>query len=161
MPKRSAGILMYRRTGEGIEVLLVHPGGPFWRNKDRGAWTIPKGEFEGGEAADTAARREFREELGIEAVGSLIPLGTIRQRAGKEVIGFAIEGDFDPATLASDSFEIEWPPGSGRRRAFPEVDRAGWFPPAEARDRINEAQRALLDRLDAALLRPHCNEHTT
>lgn len=151
----SAGILMFRRSASGIEVLLVHPGGPFWRNRDAGAWTIPKGEVEPGEAIDYAARREFAEELGVVPTGTLLPLGSIRQKAGKIVHGFAMEGDFDLARFASNVFEIEWPPKSGRISEFPEVDRAEWLPRDAARGKINPAQVPFLDRLaDLAASQP-------
>lgn len=156
MPKRSAGLLLYRRRPE-IEVLLVHPGGPFWARRDEGAWSIPKGEFD-DEPAEAAARREFEEETGfrLDAVladpnAAFLGLGTTRQKAGKEVAAFAAEGDLDPARLDSNRFEIEWPPGSGRRQSFPEVDRAAWFAPAGARRLILPAQAVFLDRLEALL----------
>jgi predicted NUDIX family NTP pyrophosphohydrolase len=148
MPAQSAGILMYKcRRGE-IEVLLVHPGGPFWQRKDRGAWSIPKGEFAQGEDPELAARREFAEELGRIPAGPLRALGHIRQRGGKQVEAFALEGDFEVESLSSNSFEIEWPPRSGRVQSFPEVDRAAWFTLAEARGKINAGQQPLLDRLE-------------
>ncbi|MBB5751298.1 NUDIX domain-containing protein [Prosthecomicrobium pneumaticum] len=148
----SAGILLYRhRAGGALEVLLVHPGGPFWRRRDVGAWTIPKGAPLDGEDSETAARREFAEELGAPAVGPLTPLGRIRQKGGKWVEAFALEGAFDPRTLSSNRFTTEWPPRSGNISTFPEVDRADWFSLAEARDKINEAQRPLLDLLVDAL----------
>src|ERR1700709_2650853 len=126
--KASAGVLAYRNGARGLEVLLVHPGGPFWRNKDGGAWSIPKGEIDVAEDPEQAARREFAEELGsTAAVGALEALGEVRQRGGKRVIAFCGEGDFDPIALSSNTFDIEWPPRSGRRQTFPEVDRAGWF----------------------------------
>lgn len=140
---------MYRHEGGALRVLLVHPGGPFWRNRDDGAWSIPKGEYQADEAALTAARREFREELGSEPNGDYAQLGEIRQKGGKVVTAFALRGDFDPATLRSSEFEIEWPPNSGRRQSFPEVDRAQWFPLDEARRRILPAQGEFLDRLVA------------
>lgn len=146
--KLSAGILAYRHTNDGIEVLLVHPGGPFWRNKDDGAWSIPKGEIGENEDPAVAARREFTEELGPSAIiGSLRSLGEVRQRGGKRVIAFASEGVFDPLTLASNSFEIEWPPQSGRMQSFPEVDRAEWYDLETARAKILAGQVDLLDRL--------------
>ena len=148
MAAESARILLYKRTAGRLRVLLVHPGGPFWRNKDEGAWTIPKGERSSGEDAETAARREFAEELGTMATGALIPLGRIRQRGGKQVDGFALEGNLDVERIAGNSFEIEWPPRSGRRQSFPEVDRAAWFSPAEARQKINAAQTPFIDRLE-------------
>jgi predicted NUDIX family NTP pyrophosphohydrolase len=123
----SAGILMYRRTGPRLEVLLVHPGGPFWRNKDEGAWSIPKGEMDEDEDAASAARREFLEETGCALLGPLEPLGDIRQRGGKRVTAFAVEGDLDPDAVKSNTFEIEWPPKTERMQSFPEIDRAAWF----------------------------------
>jgi predicted NUDIX family NTP pyrophosphohydrolase len=152
MPARSAGILLYRRHGAELQVLLAHPGGPFWTRRDAGAWTIPKGEIAPGESAEAAARREFREELGLEARGALEPLGTIRQRAGKLVEGFALEGDFDPGALRSNTFDVEWPPRSGRMQTFPEVDRVAWYALAEARAPLLAAQLPFLERL-AALVR--------
>lgn len=148
MPAKSAGVLAFRAKGHRLEVLLVHAGGPFWRNKDRGAWSIPKGEYGSGEEAEQAARREFREELGVELTGPLSPLGEIRQRGGKVVTGFAAERDIDVAAITSNTFEIEWPPRSGKRQSFPEIDRAEWFDLATAREKINESQRKLLDRLE-------------
>lgn len=144
---KSAGVLMWRRRGEGLEVLLVHPGGPFWAHKDAGAWTIPKGGPEPGETDEDAARRELREETGWTARADLRSLGTVRQRSGKVVHGFALEQDADPATLVSGTFPLEWPKGSGVTRAVPEVDRAGWFDVPTARAKINAAQAEFLDRL--------------
>jgi predicted NUDIX family NTP pyrophosphohydrolase len=149
MPSKSAGILAFRRIAKRLEVLLVHPGGPFWRNKDLGAWSIPKGEYGTGEDPEAVARREFREELGIDMTGTLLPLGDIRQKAGKVVTGFAVETDIDAGNISSNTFEIEWPPRSGRRQTFPEVDRAEWFDLPSASAKINPAQRAFLDRLAA------------
>ena len=146
MPKRSAGILMWKRDG-GLRLLLVHPGGPYWINKDAGAWSIPKGEYEEGEDALAAARREFAEELGEEPRGEATPLGEIRQKAGKRVTGFALQGDFDAAAVSSNTIEIEWPPRSGRKARFPEVDRAQWFTVEEAWAKINPAQQELIARL--------------
>ncbi|MFK4539807.1 putative NUDIX family NTP pyrophosphohydrolase [Bradyrhizobium ottawaense] len=144
----SAGILAYRNGAYGPEVLLVHPGGPFWRNKDGGAWSIPKGEIDGADAPEQVARREFAEELGPSAsIGPLQPLGEIRQRGGKRVIAFAGEGHFDPAALTSNTFDTEWPPRSGRRQSFPEVDRAEWFNIEIARTKMLSGQIELLDRL--------------
>jgi len=143
----SAGILMYRRSGPKLEVLLVHPGGPFWRNKDEGAWSIPKGEMDDGEDATIAARREFLEETDIAISGVLEPLGEIRQRGGKRVVGFAVEGDIDVGSIKSNTFEIEWPPKTGRMQSFPEIDRAEWFDLPAAYIKILEGQRPLLDRL--------------
>ena len=149
MAARSAGIIVYRKRAETIEVLLVHPGGPFWSKRDSGAWSIPKGEYSDDEDAEAAARREFEEETGWTIASDLLPLGEIRQKAGKTVTAFAAEGDFDTVSLDSNRFEIEWPPKSGRIAAFPEVDRAGWFALDEAREKIIEGQRPLLDRLEA------------
>jgi predicted NUDIX family NTP pyrophosphohydrolase len=151
MAARSAGTLVYRKRAEAIEVLLVHPGGPFWQKRDLGAWSIPKGEYADNEDAEATARREFTEETGWTIAGEMTPLGDIRQKAGKTVTAFAAECDFDPATLASNSFEMEWPPRSGRVASFPEVDRADWFSLADAREKIFEGQRPLLDRLEVLL----------
>ena len=146
----SAGILAYRKGARGLEVLLVHPGGPFWRKKDGGAWSIPKGEMDGADVPEQVARREFAEELGPSAsIGPLEALGEIRQPGGKRVIAFAGEGHFDPAALTSNTFDIEWPPRSGRRQSFPEVDRAEWFDIDSARTKMLSAQVQLLDRLSA------------
>jgi predicted NUDIX family NTP pyrophosphohydrolase len=147
MPRRSAGLLMYRRSGGTLEVLLVHPGGPFWMKKDAGAWSIPKGEYEAGEEALAAAAREFQEETGLVARGPYTPLTPIRQQGGKVVEAWAFEGDCDAESLKSTTFSLEWPRGSGRRQEFPEVDRAGWFGLDEARRKILPAQAALLDEL--------------
>jgi predicted NUDIX family NTP pyrophosphohydrolase len=143
----SAGILMYRRAGSRLEVLLVHPGGPYWRRKDEGAWSVPKGEMDAGEDAQDAARREFLEETGIAVVGPLEPLGEIRQRGRKRVLAFAVAGDMDAHAIKSNTFEIEWPPKSGKTQAFPEIDRAAWFDLPAAQAKILESQRPLLDRL--------------
>jgi predicted NUDIX family NTP pyrophosphohydrolase len=151
MPKRSAGILLYKRAGAGLQVLLVHPGGPFWAKKDAGAWSIPKGEYAQGEDALTVAVREFEEETGARLVGEFRALGEVKQAGGKIVTAWVIEGDFDPATLKSNSFELEWPPRSGRMQSFPEVDRAAWFDLDEARQKILSGQRAFIDRLCAAI----------
>jgi len=148
--KRSAGILLFRRGAEGVEVLLVHPGGPFWKRRDDGAWSIPKGEIEPGEQPVAAALRELGEELGPAPEldpESLIELGSVRQRAGKVVEAWAAEGDFDPAELKSIEFEMEWPPRSDTQATFPEVDRAEWFAPEAARTKILAGQAPLLDRL--------------
>jgi predicted NUDIX family NTP pyrophosphohydrolase len=144
----SAGILMYRVHAGRLEVLLVHPGGPFWQRRDLGVWSIPKGEVEPGEDVEAAARREFQEELGVEAVGVARSLGSLRQKGGKVVEAFAVEGDLDVGAIRSNAFEMEWPPRSGRRQAFPEVDRAEWFTPAAAREKILPAQAVLIDRLE-------------
>jgi predicted NUDIX family NTP pyrophosphohydrolase len=148
MPARSAGILLFRRPSGGLEVLLVHPGGPFWARRDEGAWSIPKGEHDDGEEPIDTARREFAEETGtVLPEGELLDLGEVRQRSGKRVSAWAAEGDLDPAAVRSNTFEIEWPPRSGQLREFPEVDRAGWFAPEEARRRLVPAQAAFVDRL--------------
>lgn len=147
MPKRSAGLLMYRGSGADLALLLVHPGGPFWAKKDAGAWTIPKGEYAPDEDPLAAAQREFAEETGARPHGEFLPLGEIAQAGGKRVTAWAIEGDFDPATLVSNAFELEWPPRSRRKRSFPEVDRAAWFSPDEAREKILTGQRVFIDRL--------------
>jgi len=149
MAKRSAGILLYRRRAGAIELLLVHPGGPFWARKD--VWSIPKGEYDRGEDPLAVAWRELAEETGTALRGDALPLGEVVQRGGKVVTGFAAEGDFDPAQLRSNHFELEWPPRSGRRTSFPEVDRAEWFEVAQARRKILPAQAAFIDRLLAAL----------
>jgi predicted NUDIX family NTP pyrophosphohydrolase len=152
MPTISAGILLYRRTSDrGVEVLLVHPGGPFFARKDLGAWSIPKGLPDQGEDLLATARREFQEETGFTAVGEARALGQVRQANGKIVHAWAVEGDADPRLLKSNTFEMEWPRGSGRRSVFPEVDRAGWFGPDEARRCILAAQAAFLDRLEEGL----------
>ena len=150
MAATSAGILLFRRTGEAVEVLLVHPGGPFWAKKDLGAWSIPKGIVEEGEDRLRCALRELEEELGSSfsfAGEELVELGSVRQKAGKVVHCWAAEGDFDPATLSSNTFSIEWPPRSGTEREFPEVDRAEWFGLEQARQKIIPAQGDFLDRL--------------
>jgi predicted NUDIX family NTP pyrophosphohydrolase len=136
---------MYRRREAGPEILLIHPGGPFWRNKDAGAWSIPKGLYEEDENPVAAARREFEEETGCRPDGDFIALGSFRQPGGKIVTAFAVEGDFDVAALRSNSFTIEWPPRSGREASFPEVDRAEWFSPAAARVKLAKGQVPILD----------------
>src|SRR5215831_13942958 len=145
--KRSAGVLMYRRGASGLELLLVHPGGPFWKNKDLGAWSIPKGEYAEGEDPLAVAKRELEEETGARPSGVFLPLGDVVQGGGKVVTAFALAGDLDPATLRSNTFELEWPPRSGRKASFPEVDRAQWFSPAEARAKILKGQSELIARL--------------
>jgi predicted NUDIX family NTP pyrophosphohydrolase len=151
MPIRSAGILLYRRAPQALEVFLVHPGGPFWARKDDGAWSIPKGVYEPVEAAEAAARREFKEETGIAIDAPLVPLGDFRQPGGKIVTAFAAAGDVDPDAVKSNTFTMEWPPRSGRTAEFPEVDRAGWFDPSTAGTKILKGQRAVLDALLARL----------
>jgi predicted NUDIX family NTP pyrophosphohydrolase len=149
---RSAGLLLFRRVDRELEVLLVHPGGPFWATRDTGAWSIPKGEIEESEDPLAAARREFGEELGTPAPeDEAVELGEVRQKAGKTVVAWGVEGDLDPTAIVSNTFTMQWPPRSGRSQEFPEVDRAGWFGLAEARERINPAQAALLDRLNEAV----------
>ena len=151
MPLRSAGVLAFRVKDGRLEVLLVHPGGPFWRKKDLGAWSIPKGEFGVGEDPEQAARREFREELGVELAVPLLPLGEIRQRGGKGVEAFAASCDVDVATIHSNTFQIEWPPRSGKRARFPEVSAAQWLSLPDAREAMLESQLPLLERLAGVL----------
>jgi predicted NUDIX family NTP pyrophosphohydrolase len=147
MPQHSAGILLYRRTGPRLEVLLVHPGGPFWAKKDEGAWTIPKGGYQQGEDALAAAKREFEEETGARPEGEAMALGSFRQSSAKIVEVWALEGAFDPARLKSNTFVMEWPPRSGRSSEFPEVDRAGWFTPELAARKILKGQRPIIEAL--------------
>ena len=148
----SAGVLLFRRSGGGLEFLLAHQGGPFWTNKDLGHWTIPKGEVEPGEAWIDVARREFAEETGTQVdVGGDLPLGEITQKSGKRVIAWAVEGDLDPALAHSNSFSMEWPPRSGRFQDYPEIDRVAWFDQVEARRRLKPAQVPFIERLEAAL----------
>jgi predicted NUDIX family NTP pyrophosphohydrolase len=147
-PPRSAGLLLYRGSAASLEVLLVHPGGPVWARRDAGAWSIPKGEYDADEEPLTAARREFAEELGsAPPEGEVLPLGEVKQRSGKVVMAWALRGDLDASAITSNTFEMEWPPRSGRRRAFPEIDRAQWFSLDDARVKINAAQAEFLDRL--------------
>ncbi len=147
MPKTSAGLLLFRQSNDGLEVLLAHPGGPYWAKKDDGAWTIPKGELEDGEDPLQAARREFEEELGQPIEGEFIPLGEITQAGGKRVMAWAVRANFDPAALQSNVFTIEWPPKSGRQQEFPEVDRVSWYDLATARRKILPGQLPLLEKL--------------
>lgn len=156
--QQSAGFLVYRRGPQGWEVFLVHPGGPYWKNKDDGAWSIVKGEFGLDEEPLSAARREFREEVGQEIRGEFLPLTPVRQKGGKVVHAWAVEGEVDPSRLKSNLYEIEWPPRSGRRQAFPEVDRGGWFSLAEARRKLLAGQRPLLDELADWLVRRGAGE---
>jgi predicted NUDIX family NTP pyrophosphohydrolase len=151
MPAVSAALLLHRSKAGRLEVLLVHPGGPFWQRKDLGAWSIPKGEVDEGEDLLAAARRELREETGFTAEGDAIALGSLRQKGGKIVHAFAVRGDADLRAFSSNTFEMEWPRGSGRMREFPEVDRAEWFDLDEARQRILPTQVGFLDALEAAL----------
>jgi predicted NUDIX family NTP pyrophosphohydrolase len=150
MPKISAGLLMYRDTDHGLEVLLVHPGGPFWQRKDNGAWTIPRGEVETGEDFLAAAIREFSEETGWQPQGPYLPLGEVRPRSGKTVHAWAFRGSFDPMSLRSNLFEIEWPPKSGRLQRFPEIDRGGFFTISEANKKMLVSELPFLDRLASA-----------
>jgi predicted NUDIX family NTP pyrophosphohydrolase len=150
--KTSAGLLMYRSKPSGLEVFLVHPGGPFWAKKDLGAWSIPKGEPEPDEAPLRAAIREFEEETGIKPSGAFLELRPIRQKAGKTVLAWAFEGDADHQSIRSNSFRIEWPPKSGIWREFPEIDQAAWFSLPQARARINPGQLDLLDQLERLLV---------
>jgi len=147
VPKTSAGLLLFRRRGAAVELFLVHPGGPFWKNKDAGAWTIPKGEIAEGEPPLDAARREFEEETGFAPDGLFLPLSPVRQASGKVVHAWALEGDLDPDRIRSNTFGLEWPPGSGRVRQVPEVDRGAWFLPDEAGRRINPGQAPLIAEL--------------
>jgi predicted NUDIX family NTP pyrophosphohydrolase len=151
LPKQAAGILLYRQSPSGLEVLLAHPGGPLWARKDLGAWTIPKGQFGADESALDAAKREFEEEMGSPARGEFVELGSIRQPSGKIVHAFTAECDFDVSRVKSNLFTLEWPPRSGRQGQFPEVDRAAWFSIEEARKRILKGQEPFLDRLLAAV----------
>ncbi len=146
--KQSAGILLHRAGPDGVEVLLGHMGGPFWAKKDAGAWSLPKGEYDDTETPEAAARREFTEELGLPVpAGELVELGAVKQSGGKTVTAWALRGDLDPAAVVPGTFELEWPPRSGRTQEFPEVDRVAWFPLDVAREKIVEAQAAFLDRL--------------
>lgn len=150
-PQTSAGILPYRLRPSGPEVLLVHPGGPFWARRDGGAWSIPKGLCGPGEDPKDAAQRELAEETGFVTAGALLPLGTFRQPSGKRIAAWAVEAEFDPQALRSNLFTMQWPPRSGRLVDFPEVDRAGWFPPDEARRKLLKGQHPILAALLAAL----------
>jgi predicted NUDIX family NTP pyrophosphohydrolase len=145
--KRSAGILLYRKRGDRVEVFLVHPGGPFWAGKDEGAWSIPKGEYAEGDDPLATAQREFHEETGSRVTGSFHPLSPLTQPSGKVISAWAVEGDLDPATVRSNSFSLEWPPRSGQTREFPEVDRGAWFDLAAAHEKLQPGQRDFLDQL--------------
>ena len=150
--RQSAGILLHRDGADGVEVLLGHMGGPFWAKKDAGAWSLPKGEYDDSETPEDAARREFAEELGLPVPdGDLVELGTVKQSGGKTVTAWALQGDLDPAAVVPGTFELEWPPRSGRTQEFPEVDRVEWFPLHVAREKIVKAQAAFLDRLAGTL----------
>jgi predicted NUDIX family NTP pyrophosphohydrolase len=151
MPKQSAGILLYRVANKNLEVFLIHPGGPFWAKKDDGAWSIPKGEFEDDEEPLSAAKREFEEETGIKISGEFIQLNPIKQKSGKIVYAWAVEGDIDPVKIKSNSFEIEWPPKSGKMKSFPEIDKAAWFNLSDALTKINVGQMSLIKELESKL----------
>ncbi len=154
MKQISAGILLFRREADGLKVLIVHPGGPFFARKNAGAWSLPKGEVAEGEALEATARREFREEVGMEARGPLVPLGSVRMKSGKTVHAWALDdtgGGFDPAQLSSNPFSLEWPPRSGRFQEFPEIDRAEFVTPATARLKLNPAFTVFIDRLEAII----------
>ena len=148
MSKKSAGLLLYRKKDQGLEVLLVHPGGPFWAKKDDAAWSIPKGEFADGEDPLAAAKREFEEETGVQPSGEFVPLKPLKQPGGKLVFAWTVRSDFDPSKLKSNTFSMEWPPISGRQQEFPEVDRAAWFGLEAARRKILKGQAAFLDQLE-------------
>jgi predicted NUDIX family NTP pyrophosphohydrolase len=148
MPKQSAGLLLFRVVAGNLEVLLVHPGGPFWAKKDDGSWSIPKGELSEGEDPFEAAIREFKEELGSSVTGKAIPLKPLRQPSGKIIYAWGVNGDFDTTTLKSNTFSIEWPPKSGQQREFPEVDRAAWFEIEEAKRKIHQGQVPLMEELE-------------
>ena len=146
--KKSAGLLLYRENSAGLEVLLVHPGGPFWQKKDDGSWTVPKGEFDDNEDPLQAAKREFEEETGAAPPdGEYLPLKPIKQPSGKTVYAWAIDGDFDPANLRSNMFPVEWPPNTGKLQQFPEIDRAAWLRPEIAKRKITKGQAPLIDQL--------------
>ncbi|HXJ18141.1 MAG TPA: NUDIX domain-containing protein [Candidatus Polarisedimenticolia bacterium] len=151
MPKKSAGLLMYRFRDGLLEILLVHLGGPFWAKKDKGAWFLPKGELSPGENELSAAKREFEEETGLKPVGAFLPLGGVTHKSGKAVTAWAFEGDCDPSALKSNTFTIEWPPRSGKQREFPEIDRAAFFSVEAARDKMHPAEFEFANRLAAAL----------
>ncbi len=151
MRRASAGLLLYRFAAGGLEVMLVHPGGPYWARKDAGAWSIPKGEIEPGEEALSAARREFGEETGASVDGEFVPLQPVKLRSGKLIHAWAVQADFDPASLSSNLFSMEWPPRSGEQREFPEADRAAWYGVEAARLKIHPGQAPLLDYLLAHL----------
>lgn len=151
MAKKSAGILLYRIVNNSLEILLVHPGGPFWAKKDLGSWSIPKGEFSDDENPLEAARREFKEEIGVDINGEFIELTPIKQRSGKIVHGFAVKADIDPKLIKSNTFEMEWPPKSGQKQSFLEIDKGEWFNLADGKIKINKFQIALLDELAVKL----------
>jgi predicted NUDIX family NTP pyrophosphohydrolase len=153
MAKKSAGVLMFRSGSGGVEVFLVHPGGPFWARKDEGAWSIPKGEYAPGEDPLETARREFQEETGFQASGEFIPLTSLKQPSGKVISAWALEGDCDAASIRSNTFSMEWPPRSGKQQEFPEVDRAGWFTIPAAKEKILKGQAPFLEELKEILKR--------
>jgi predicted NUDIX family NTP pyrophosphohydrolase len=155
MPKVSAGVLLYRRRNGTLEVLLVHLGGPFWTKKDAGAWFVPKGEVNSGEEELAAARREFAEETGLAADGELLELGSVKHKSGKKVSAWAMEGDCDPAALRSNTFQMEWPPKSGKKKEFPEIDRADFFGVEAAREKMHPSEFAFVERLADFLARKH------
>lgn len=154
--KRSAGILLYRRAGRHVEVLLVHPGGPFWAKKDAGAWSIPKGEFADSEESLQAAKREFTEETSFSIEGTFTPLNPVKQPGGKTVYAWAVEGDLDARAIRSNTFSIEWPRGSAKTKSFPEIDRADWFDLDTAKVKILKGQVGLLEQLSRKLSQPNC-----
>jgi predicted NUDIX family NTP pyrophosphohydrolase len=154
MAQRSAGLLVYRHVNEGVELFLVHPGGPFWAKKDEGAWCIPKGLCESDEGLLEAAKREFREETGFSVEGEFLRLGSFKQPSGKVIEAWAVEHDLDPQALLSNTFSMEWPPKSGRMAAFPEVDRAAWLPPDEALKKVTKGQRPIIEELLRKISRP-------
>jgi predicted NUDIX family NTP pyrophosphohydrolase len=151
MAKQSAGLLVYRKRGETLEVLLVHPGGPFWKNKDAGAWSIPKGELTQGEDPLDVAKREFQEETGTSISGAMAPLEAVKQRGGKLVYAWAVEADVDVSQIKSNTFTIEWPPRSGKQQEFPEIDRAEWCDLTTAAEKINAGQRKLIEQLQSIM----------
>ena len=151
MNKKSAGILAYRKGVSGLEVFLMHPGGPYWKNKDLGAWSIPKGEIADNEDEEEAAKREFEEETGMKISTNLVPLKPIRQKNGKTVVAWAVNQDIDPSKIVSNLFEVEWPPKSGRHQQFPEMDRAEWFPVSVAKEKVLAGQAVLIEELEEIL----------
>jgi predicted NUDIX family NTP pyrophosphohydrolase len=154
MPNQSAGVLLYRKINNQLQVFLVHPGGPFFKNKDLGVWSIPKGEFLNDEESLAAAKREFEEETGQAIDGNFIPLNPVKLKSGKKVYAWAVEGDINHETIFSNLFEMEWPPKSGKKQSFPEIDRAGWFEVGEAKLKINTAQTAFIEELASFLPHP-------
>jgi predicted NUDIX family NTP pyrophosphohydrolase len=147
MPKQSAGLVVFRKKKNELQFFLVHPGGPFFARKDEGTWSIPKGEFDDSEDALTAAKREFKEETGIDIEGKFTPLNSVKLKSGKHVHAWAVEGDVDETKVVSNTFEIEWPPKSGKQKTFPEIDKAAWFNLQEAKEKINPSQIALLEQM--------------